>query len=276
VKETYMAQFTLTACQLKGGVGRSTALFSLAGEFVKRGYSTLCLDCDPQASLSQILLGPEAVRACPPEETVASIFDERLMPDPARLIRPTELDGLAVVPGSYDITRHNHATPEQSDLLHEGVRDFVAEVGGRADIVLIDTPPSLQGLTWAAAVAADAAFTPLLAEPLASQELGRVQEFLARVTARRNPRLKWVGLVVTMYQPRLSLHSAYLEGLRDAYGELVCATCIPYAAAFKECVVAGKPLPLWKPRTAGAKAIAALADELLSRITRTDTVKEAA
>jgi chromosome partitioning protein len=272
-----MAKFTLTACQLKGGVGRSTALFSLAGEFVRRGHTVLCLDCDPQASLSQILLGPEAVRACPPEQTIATIFDERLMPDPAKLIRPTEIDGLTVVPGSYDITRHNHATPEGSDLLHEGVRDFVAEVGPRADIVLIDTPPSLQGLTWAAAVAADAAFTPLLAEPLASQELGRVQEFLGAVTAGRNPRLKWIGLVVTMYQPRLSLHAAYLDGLREAYGDLLFTTCVPYAAAFKECVVAGQPLPLWKPRTAGAKAIAALTDEVLARLNvNHQTKKEAA
>ena len=45
-----MDGFILTACQRKGGVGRSTLLYNLAGALAKRGLKTLLVDLDPQAS----------------------------------------------------------------------------------------------------------------------------------------------------------------------------------------------------------------------------------
>ena len=56
-----MSGFILTACQRKGGIGRSTLLYNLAGAMSKRGLRTLLVDLDPQASITQICLGPEVV-----------------------------------------------------------------------------------------------------------------------------------------------------------------------------------------------------------------------
>ncbi|MBV8382958.1 MAG: ParA family protein, partial [Planctomycetaceae bacterium] len=44
-----MKGFVLTACQRKGGVGRSTLLYNLAGSLAKRGLRVLLVDLDPQA-----------------------------------------------------------------------------------------------------------------------------------------------------------------------------------------------------------------------------------
>jgi chromosome partitioning protein len=82
----------------------------------------------------------------------------------------------------------------------------------------------------------------------------------------RNPHLVWVAIVLTMFQPRLAIHSAFAESMREAYGELVLNASVPFNVAFKECIVARKPLAFWKPKGARAKAVDAIAGEILARV----------
>src|SRR3954469_8249517 len=69
-----MAGFVLTACQRKGGVGRSTLFYNLAGSLSKQGLKVLICDLDPQASISQVCLSPEAVDALPEARTVVAVM----------------------------------------------------------------------------------------------------------------------------------------------------------------------------------------------------------
>jgi chromosome partitioning protein len=71
-----------------------------------------------------------------------------------------------------------------------------------------------------------------------------------------------------MYQPKLAIHATYAKALHDAYGDLVMGSAVPYNVAFKEVALARKPLSHWKPKGAPAKAIDAVADEVLVRVTR--------
>ena len=73
-----MNGFVLTACQRKGGVGRSTLLYNLAGALAKRGLRTLLVDLDPQASITQICLGPEIVDTLPVHRSIVSLLDDAL------------------------------------------------------------------------------------------------------------------------------------------------------------------------------------------------------
>jgi chromosome partitioning protein len=68
-----------------------------------------------------------------------------------------------------------------------------------------------------------------------------------------------------MFQ-KLAIHEAFSRSLRDSYGELVFENVVPFNVAFKECVVARQPLAIWKPKTAAAKAIDAVAAEILVRV----------
>jgi chromosome partitioning protein len=47
---------------------------------------------------------------------------------------------------------------------------------------------------------------------------------------------------------------------------MVFENVVPFNVAFKECVVARQPLAIWKPKTVAAKAIDAVAAEILARI----------
>jgi chromosome partitioning protein len=261
-----MDGFVLTVCQRKGGVGRSTLLYNLAGSFSRKGMRTLVVDLDPQASISQICLSPEAVDALPESRTVVALMGENFLGSPGDLIRATEIPGVDLLPGSNALARFNHPEPEKAGWIQDALAEALGEVRGCYDAILCDTPPSLETLSWMPAVAADVALTPTPPEALAVQELTHAARFLERVRWAKNPPLVWLGVVLTMHQPRLALHSAYEKLMRETYGDLVLSHPVPFNVAFKECVVARKPLAYWKPKTAAAKAVDAVAEEIVDRV----------
>jgi len=261
-----MDGFVLTVCQRKGGVGRSTLLFNVAGSLAKRGLKTLIVDLDPQASITQICLSPEAVDLLPPARTVVGLLGDEFIGSAAGIIQATDIPGVDIIPGSNALARFNHPEPEKTGDFQDALKDALQDLRGRYDAILCDTPPSLETLSWLPAVAADVAITPTPAEPLAVQELTHSARFLERVRWARNPRLVWIGVILTMHQPKLAIHAAYEKSMREAYGNLMFNTAVPFNVAFKEVAVARKPLSIYKPKGAPAKAIDALTGEILDRV----------
>src|SRR5262249_33740570 len=156
--------------------------------------------------------------------------------------------------------------PRPAGHRSEGVlREFVAEVRGDYGAILLDCPPALALASWSAMVAADAILTPVIPEDFGAQGLKKINRAIALVRAGANPSLRLLGILVSQFNPKLAIHAAYAEQLRAAFGDLVMATTIPIAADYKVAVTAGKPVGLLKPRSAAAKAIDALAAELLER-----------
>ena len=216
-----MRGFVLTACQRKGGVGRSTLLYNLAGALAKHGLRVLLVDLDPQASITQIVLSPEAVDALPVNRSIVALLGDDYFGSARTVIQPAGIQGVDLMPGSNALARFNYPEPEKTGALQDVLQDALADVRGDYDAILCDTPPSLETLSWLPAVAADVALTPTPPEALAVQELVHAGRFLERVRWARNPRLVWLGVALTMFQPKLAIHEAFTRSLRESYGDLV-------------------------------------------------------
>ncbi len=265
-----MAASTVALCNLKGGVGKTSTTFHLAGTMAKDGLRVLLFDVDPQASLTQGFFGPDAMRALPREATIASLFGDGLVPDPADLIKPTGFDGVSIVPGSGFLTRHNVPEPWLCDRDQQlSLREFTRDVQDHFDVILYDCPPNLHLCAWAALTAADHLVVPLQAEDFGSQGIAAILECVEAVQAGPNPGLHLAGYVLTMFNPRLAIHKAYESMLRQLYGDQVMETTIPIGADFKEAVAIRKPIIAHKPRGSSARSIKALAGELLARTSYT-------
>src|SRR5208337_3077704 len=152
----------------------------------------------------------------------------------------------------------NVTRPAETGPLQFALRDALGEVAAGFDLTLIDCPPNVQLCSWAALVAADGAVVPLQAEDYGAQGLVAIRRSLARVTAEANPELRLIGYLITMFNKSLGVHVSY--------GEDVFTTVIPLAKDFKEAVILRQPVGTYKSRSAAAKVIAVLADELLARI----------
>ena len=80
---------TVAFLNRKGGVGKTSTVHHLGGTLARRGLRMLLVDADPQASLSQGLMGPDVAEDLDPRETIASILDDAGGLSPRELVRPT-------------------------------------------------------------------------------------------------------------------------------------------------------------------------------------------
>ena len=258
----------VTLLNQKGGVGKTSCTHHLAGTLARAGRKILVVDNDPQSSLTQGFWGPEGMRAVDPGDSVAALYDPRRVAIPERIIRPTGLPNLSIVPGSEALTEFNITPTSEWGRSERGMAEFLDEVRGDFDLILIDCPPNLHLCSWAALVASDHLVVPLQAEDYGAQGLGPVQRSYMAVRAAANPRLGLLGYLITMFDKRLAIHLAYEATLRKMYGTEVFDATFPMAKDFKEAVASRLPISHYKPKSAPAKATQAVADEILARVGR--------
>jgi chromosome partitioning protein len=252
----------------KGGVGKTSCTFHLAGALAKAGRRVLLLDNDPQANLSAGFWGPGNLPALQPSEGIAALFDAEHPPIPDALIRPTPFPNIWLVPGSGHLDRYNQFRQEEWGASLFGVRDFLAECRPAYDVILIDCAPTLLLPSWAALVAADGVVVPLQCEDFGAQGLAPILDAIEAVRSGPNPALRLLGFLISMFDRRLGIHLAYEAQLRGLYGADVFTASVPLAKDYKEAVASRLPVGYYKPKSAAAKATQAVADELLERAER--------
>jgi len=249
----------------KGGCGKSSTCFHLAGAFAQLGMNVLLLDMDPQGSLSQGFLGSEFVESLNSKETMAMLFDESSFFDSYDgLFHPTQFDGITICPANQTLAPFNAPEPEETGMLQFAIREFLEE-RNNYDVVLIDCPPNLYRCSWVSMVAADYVLIPVPPEDFGTQGLRAVHQCVQQAR-KLNPDLRRLGHLITRCDSRLLVHRMYEHKLREMYGELVMNTVVVEASAFKVALTRRRPVQFHAPRSKAAKLTLSLAREILDRI----------
>src|SRR3954468_14698839 len=231
----------ITALNQKGGVGKTSTCYHLAGTLAQAGRRVLLVDNDPQASLTQGFLGPQVTRKLAPAETNAAVYQQEAIAD--QVIRATDVAGIDLLAGSRAAASFNVPDPHLSEWpLQMALRDFLADVSDRYDIVMIDCPPNLHLASWTSLVASDHLIVPLQPEDYGAQGIADVQESVAMVQAGPNPALTLLGFLLTMVAPRKTIHQLYEERLRALYGQAVFAARVPEAVDYVEAIARRLPI----------------------------------
>jgi chromosome partitioning protein len=244
----------LCVANQKGGVGKTTTAIQVATGAALAGRRALLIDLDPQCNATSGL-GGKPVQAHP-------LLDRRPIGE-AKVA--TRLAGLDLLPGSrsfQDVDLLANADETQSSVLANHISGGAADY----DMVLIDCPPSLGPLTRTALASATEVLMPIQCEYFAMEGLAQMIEVIRQVMHEGDNRLKFGGIVLTMYDHTLELTSEVENEVRDFFGEIVFQTVIPRDVALAEAPSHGKSVLDYAPRSRGARAYIELCMEVLERV----------
>jgi len=242
----------------KGGVGKTTTAVNLAAALAARGRHVLLIDIDPQGN-STTARGVEKTRI---ERCVYDVLLKNAALGDVTIA--TKVEGLSLVPATLNLAG---AELELVSALsrEQRLRTALRIARGKYDDIVIDCPPSLGLLTLNALTAADWLIIPVQAEYLALEGLGQLTGVIELVRTHLNEELRMMGVLITMYDGRTNLATQVVAEVENYFPGEVFATRIPRTVRLSEAPSYGAPIATFDPKSKGAAAYAALADEVLAR-----------
>ncbi len=257
-----MARIIALANQ-KGGVGKTTTAVNLGAALARDGFEVLIVDMDPQGNASSGL-------GLVDRDNTSTIYDVLVRGLPVfRAIRaPDGYATLSLVPANRDLVGAEVelvGVRDRETLLRESLAPVVEDF----DYVLIDCPPSLGLLTLNTLAAADAVLIPIQCEYYALEGLSQLLNTIQLVQRGLNPGLEIEGVLLTMYDQRLSLSRQVANEAKKYFGRRVFETVIPRNVSIAEAPGFGLGVADYNPASLGAVRYAALAREVADRAVST-------
>lgn len=242
----------------KGGVGKTTTSVNLAACVAAAGRRVLLIDADPQGNATSGLgLDKNGI-----EHSVYDVFINEYGID--EVVQRTMLDTLWLVPSNIQLAG---AEVELVTMMarEQVLKNALRPARDAYDYIFIDCPPSLGLLTLNALNAADTLLVPIQCEFYALEGLSQLMSTVRLVRKNLNPALDVEGVVLTMFDSRTNLSVQVVEEVRKFFRNKVYQTIIPRSVRLSEAPSFGLPVIRYAPKSSGAAAYTALANELLQR-----------
>jgi len=260
---------------LKGGVGKTSVTSGLASAALAAGIPTLVVDLDPHADAStalavspddqldigRMLRSPRRARLA--DNVVASGWVGH-----ARANGTASGNANGSAPHVLDVAVGSAYTGiyDRPDLGRRDLRRLSTVLAGAGDyeLVLVDCPPSLNGLTRMAWSASDK--VALVAEPGLFSVAGTERTMRAIQLFRQEfaPKLSPAGIVANRVRSGSAEHTFRLAEMESMFGELLLSPQIPEQANWQQIQGAARSIHHWPGDS--AKNAAGLFDALLQNL----------
>jgi chromosome partitioning protein len=253
---------------LKGGVGKTSVTLGLASAALSAGIPTLVVDLDPHADATTGLgvrpsgqtdvgrLLKNARRADLGAHTVPAGWVATAAQQSGSSARTLDVAMGSAYSGIYD-------RPDLGRRDQRRLAALLSRVQGYS-LVLIDCPPSLNGLTRMAWTASSKVV--LVAEPALFSVAGTERTMRALDLFRREfaPDLKTAGIVANRVRASSNEHAFRLGEMKQMFGDLLLAPTIPEQANWQQIQGAAHSVHHWPGDS--ARQASSYFDELLRSV----------
>ncbi len=247
----------------KGGTCKTTLCVSTAAWLAREhGQRVLLADLDTQGHAGKAL-GLD-VRDLSP--TIHDLLLDPALPVEA-VARPTAVPGLDLLPANKALSRFPldvAAAPDRAERLRERLE---ALPPGAWDVVLLDAPPSVSLVTDNVLRAATEIVIPVALTYLA---LDGCAEILASLEQLRRDRgsAPALTLVVPTLHRKTQLAGEILAKLQERFPDRLSRTVLGFSVKIDEAQSHGQTIFEYAPRSGGARALGAIAEEVWSATSR--------
>jgi chromosome partitioning protein len=233
----------LSVSSLKGGVGKTTVALGLASAALSRGLRTLVVDLDPQSDATTALGATREMKL-----SCAEVLKLPKHSNVVRAIVASDWESPSVgvmdlLPGSPKVVEFDSPTPSKRDLWR--LEEALSRVETEYDLVIVDTPPSLNGLTQLAWTASDRVL--IVAEPSIFSVLAadRAMRAITEISKQTAGRLQALGVLINRYIPASKEHQFRLAELEQLFGSDLLSVAIEEHSAIQQAQGAARPIHSW-------------------------------
>lgn len=248
---------TVGFCNLKGGVGKTTACQNLAVALARKGWRVAVADMDPQSNLSSSF-GIEVA------ENQPHIFDF-LSGSAAWDEVVTHREGVDIVPCALDLVMvelHPEGQIGKDTLLKEALSELASD---RYDFLFFDSPPQLGVFTRNVLAASEQIIIPLDGGFYSLAGLRLLNQAIPLFKERLNPSLSLLGVLLTRHNPNIFMHREVADEVRNFFGPLLFDVHVRQNVSLVEAGSLGKSVFAYEPSSSGAHDYEQVALEFLRR-----------
>jgi len=234
----------ITIANHKGGVGKTAITTNLAFSLLKvpECKNVLIIDMDPQANTTDIICKEsnhissyvsgllkyavtENVNFSEPNEKLAHL-ETMIKESTVTTIMPDQKI-LSLIPSSLELTKTKIELSTRESIANFKIKELIRYISKNYNFTLIDTPPSIELLTFSAIASSDYVIIPIQLDSHAIKgAIDIINDILPIVNQYYNPRTKLLGIVINTFEERTRIGKLTLPRVKEMFKELVFESTI--------------------------------------------------